>query len=88
LVTSQLWEFEKILVDQKLTKVIIHAYRKIMRGDPESYRPVNLTSISGKVMEHTILGIIERQLKSKAIIRHIQHMFTKGNVCLSTLIYL
>lgn len=58
-----------------------------MGGDLENYRPVSLTSISGKVMENTILGFTERQLKTKGIIRHSQHMFTKGNFCLSTLIY-
>lgn len=37
-------------------------------------------------MEKIVLGDTERQLKNKAIIRHIQHGFIEGKACLSNLI--
>ena len=57
-----------------------------MREDPENYRPVSLTSVSGKIMEKIILSTIERILKNNEIIRHSQHGFTKGKSCLTNLI--
>lgn len=37
-------------------------YRKGLREDPISYRPVGLTSVSGNILK-IILGNIERHLK-------------------------
>ena len=47
------------------------------REDPGNYRPVSVTSISGKVMEQLILETISRHMKDKKIIRSSQHVFTK-----------
>lgn len=47
-----------------------------MREDQGAYRPVNLTSVHGKMME-IVLGSVERHLKNNAIIKHSQPGFTK-----------
>ncbi|KAK4807842.1 hypothetical protein QYF61_007748 [Mycteria americana] len=57
-----------------------------MREGPGNYRPVSLTSASGKITEKIIQGAIERHLKNNAIIRHSQHGFTKRKSCLTNLI--
>lgn len=42
---------------------VIPIYKKGLKVEPGSYRPVSLTSIPGKVKEKTILWDIKRQLK-------------------------
>ncbi|KAK4822917.1 LOW QUALITY PROTEIN: hypothetical protein QYF61_023417, partial [Mycteria americana] len=79
------WESGKVPDDWKLANVI-PIYKKGMREDPGNYRPVNLTSVPGKIME-IILGTVERHLKNNAIIRHNQHGFTKGNKAFDTVFH-
>jgi len=54
--------------------------------DPGKYRPVSLTSVTGKMMREILLSATERPLKDSAIIRQSQHGFTKGETCLTNLI--
>jgi len=56
-------------------------FKKGKKDDPGIYRPVSLTSISGKMMEQVILDVEEKQ-----VIRSSQHGFTKGKSCLTNLI--
>lgn len=49
-------------------------------------RPVILTSVPGKVMEHFLAESISKHMKGKKIIRRSQHGLTKGKSCLSNLI--
>ncbi|GAB0175728.1 mitochondrial enolase superfamily member 1 [Grus japonensis] len=53
---------------------------------PQNYRPVSLTSIPGKVMEQLILGVINKHVEEKKVIRSAQHGFTNGRSCLTNLI--
>ena len=61
-------------------------FRKGQRDDPARYRPISLTSVSGKVMERIILGVIMDQLKINQGIRPSQHGFRNGRSCLTNLI--
>ncbi|KAJ7422591.1 hypothetical protein BTVI_13531 [Pitangus sulphuratus] len=56
--------------------------------DPGNYRPVSLTSVTGKIMEKIILRVIEKHLKDNAVIGQSQHSFMRGKSCLSNLISL
>jgi len=58
-------------------------FKKGKKGDPGNYRPVNLTSIPGKVMEQLILDVINKQVEEKKVIRSSQHGFIKGKSCLT-----
>ena len=61
-------------------------FKKGRKDDPGSYRPINLTSVSGNVMERIISGTIVDQLKVNQGIRPSQHGFTNGRSCLTNLI--
>lgn len=55
----------------------IPGYKKGVRKDTRSDRPVSLNSDPGKIMT-IILYAIERHLKNNAVIKHTQHEFTRG----------
>ena len=61
-------------------------FQKGWKDDPGSYRPISLTSVSGKVMERILSGTIMDQLKVNQGIRPSQHGFTNGRSCLTNLI--
>lgn len=61
-------------------------FKMYKNEDPETYRPVSLISISGKVTEHLILENTSRDVKNKKVIRSSQHCFTKGKSCLTNLV--
>ncbi|GAB0186537.1 mitochondrial enolase superfamily member 1 [Grus japonensis] len=61
-------------------------FKKGKKEDPGNYRPVSLFSIPGKVMEQLILGVINKHVEEKKVIRSGQHGFTKGKSCLTNLI--
>ncbi|GAB0183305.1 mitochondrial enolase superfamily member 1 [Grus japonensis] len=64
----------------------LRSSKKGKKEDPGNYRPVNLTSIPGKVMEQLILGVISKHVEENKVIWSSQHEFTKGKSCLINLI--
>ncbi|KAJ7410924.1 hypothetical protein BTVI_51705 [Pitangus sulphuratus] len=61
-------------------------FKKAKKEDPGNYRPVSLTSVSGRVMEKIILEDIEKYLEDNTVIGHSQHGFMTGKSCSSNLI--
>ena len=61
-------------------------FKKGLKDDPGSYRPISLTSVPGKVMERIISGTIMDQLKVNQGIRPSQHGFMNDRSCLTNLI--
>ncbi|GAB0206646.1 mitochondrial enolase superfamily member 1 [Grus japonensis] len=56
------------------------------KEDPGTYRQVSLISIPEKVMEQLILGVINKHVEEKVVIRSGQHGFTRGKSCLTNMI--
>ncbi|KAF4793763.1 RNA-directed DNA polymerase from mobile element jockey-like protein [Turdus rufiventris] len=60
--------------------------KKGQKEDMGDYRPVTLTSVSGKVMEQIILNLIKWHIDDNQGIRPSQDGFRKGRSCLTNLI--
>ncbi|KAJ7396395.1 hypothetical protein BTVI_145453 [Pitangus sulphuratus] len=76
IIYQQSWLSEEVLDDWKLANVTA-IHRRGCKEDPRNSRPVSLTPVPGKVMEH---------LQDGQGIRASQHGFRKGRSCLSNLI--
>ena len=61
-------------------------YKKSRKDDPGNYRPVSLTLVPGKLMEHLIQSTITQHMQDNQMIRPSQHGFMKGRSCLTNLI--
>ena len=58
------------------------------RSDPANYRPVSLTSIPCKMLEHIIHINIMRHLKLYKVLNDEQHGFRRGRSCETHLLFL
>ena len=61
-------------------------FKKGKRSDASNYRPISLTSIACKVLEHVIHSSIIRHLESYNILSNFQHGFRKKRSCESQLL--
>ena len=64
----------------------IYKSGKTDRGNPENYRPVSLTSIVCKTMEHILYSNIINHLDENNILTDMQHGFRKNHSCESQLL--
>ena len=56
-------------------------YKKGNRSDPKNYRPVSLTSLVCKTMEHILVSQIMKHLESNNILVEVQHGFRSKHSC-------
>ena len=69
------------------SKALVTAiYKKGAKSDPANYRPISLTCILCKVMEHIVLSHMWRHLKANNIVLQNQHGFQSGLSCDTQLI--
>ena len=61
-------------------------YKKGKKSEPVNYRPVSLTAIPCKIMEHCIVSNIWSHLNKHSIITSKQHGFRRGMSCETQLI--
>ena len=72
--------------DQWKEALITPLFKKRDRGKASNYRPVSLTSISSKIMEHIIHSNIISHLEANNILTENQHGFRKNRSCESQLV--
>ncbi|GAB0209598.1 mitochondrial enolase superfamily member 1 [Grus japonensis] len=77
IVFERSWRTGEVPEDWRKANVTL-VFKKGKKEDPGNYRPVNLTSIPGKVMEQLILGVINKHVEKVVVIGSGQHGFTKG----------
>ena len=65
---------------------IMPLFKKGDKSNPENYRPISLTSISCKLLEHIIHSNIMDHLENNKILNNIQHGFRQKRSCESQLI--
>ena len=76
------WRTGEVPEDWRKASVTL-VFKKGKKEDLENRRPVSLTSIPGKVMEHLV--VISKHVEEKKNIGNGQHDFTKGKSCLTNL---
>ena len=77
---------EGILPSDWLKANITPIYKKGDRSVPANYRPISLTSVCCKIMEHIIFHACMAHLENNDIINSAQHGFRPGYSCTSQLI--
>ena len=74
------------LPDDWLQALVTPIHKKNLKSDPANYRPISLTCILCKIMEHIILSNMWKHLHKHNIILHFQHGFQSALSCESQLI--
>ena len=65
---------------------VVPIFKKGERNHPGNYRPISLTSISCKMLEHIVCSSIMDHLDSYKILSEAQHGFRKKRSCESQLL--
>ena len=65
---------------------VVPIFKKGDRNKPENYRPVSLTSIVCKTLEHIVCSSMHRHLEAHSILTDAQHGFRKRRSCETQLI--
>ena len=74
------------LPDDWLTANITAIFKKGKKCDPANYRPVSLTSVTCKLMEHILFRHIMDHLEKYDILSSFQHGFRSNHSCESQLL--
>jgi len=77
---------EKLPQDWKYA-TIVPAYKKGDRKCTSNYRPISLTCICCKLLEHIIYSSVSTHWEANNVIREEQHGFQQGKSCKLQLIY-
>ena len=65
---------------------ILAAFKRGDRHDAENYRPISLTPVPSKILEHTICRHIFSHRKTHTILTNLNHSFRSGYSCETQLV--
>ena len=68
------------------TSNVVPIFKKGDRSNPSNYRPVSLTSVVSKMLEHIVVSNIMKHLDSQNILHENQHGFRQKRSCESQLL--
>ena len=68
------------------TALVFPIYKKGSHKNPANYRPISLTSIPCKILEHLIYSSVYKHLEINCILSDAQHGFRKNRSCETQLI--
>jgi len=75
-----------VLPDIWKSASVVPIYKKGKKEDPSNYRPVSLTCICSKILEHVIYSCIFEHLDRHQILTEQQHGFRQHRSCVTQLI--
>jgi len=64
----------------------VPVFKKCDQANPANYRPISLTSVCSKAIEHAVHSNVMKHLEQHNILTDQQHGFRKGRSCESHLI--
>jgi len=76
-----------VLPEDWRTANIFALHKKGPKDLAENYRPISLTSICSKILEHIVYSSISRFLENNSILTPRQHGFRTGHSCESQLLH-
>jgi len=79
---------EGSLPSQWKTAFVAPIFKKGDRSNPANYRPISLTCVLCKVMEHIISSSIVKHFTEQDVLYHLQHGFREKRSCVSQLVML
>ena len=66
--------------------MVVPVHKKSNKKNPANYRPISLTCLACKLMEHIVLSHLNQQLSTNSILSPAQHGFCAGMSCETQLV--
>jgi len=83
MIFEESWQSDEVPGDEKKGNLFLRRVKRMTQG---TSKPVSLTSVLGKIMEHILLEAVLRHTGDREVMQENQHGFTMGKSCLANLV--